>query len=454
MSDDLREVLWRVLPGVRADLEALIRIPSVSADPGAAGEVRRAADATAALLRDAGASDVSVIDDVPGTRPAVLANFRGPAGSPTVLLYAHHDVQPPGDPAGWSSDPFDPQERDGRLYGRGSADDKAGIAAHLAALRAFEGRPPVSVKVFVEGEEEVGSPMLAALLDRHGEELRAEVIVLADSDNVEIGTPSLTTSLRGIAACIVELRALEHGVHSGGFGGVAPDALTAMCRLLATLHDQHGDVAVSGLVSGPRPAFDYPEQRFRAEAGMLDQVGLIGTGSIAERLWTKPAASVLALDATPVANASNTLIPTARAKVSVRLAPGDDAVRARAALAKHLREHVPWGLQVTVTDSDLGDAYAIDVRGPAFDVAREAFAEAYGREVVDIGQGGSIPFIAQFAGAFPEAAILVTSAGADPDTRAHGADESLHLGEFERACLAETLLLAKLAALPRSGDAA
>lgn len=454
MTDDLREALRRVLPGVRADLEALIRIPSVSADPGAAGEVRRAAEASAGLLRDAGASDVSVIDDVPGSRPAVLAHFPGPAGTPTVLLYAHHDVQPPGDPAAWSSDPFEPQERDGRLYGRGSADDKAGIAAHLAALRAFAGRPPVNVKVFVEGEEEIGSPMLAALLDQHKEALRADVIVLADSDNIEIGTPSLTTSLRGIAACIVELRALEHGVHSGGFGGVAPDALTAMCRLLATLHDEHGDVAVSGLVSGAPPAFDYPEQRFRSEAATLDGVGLIGTGSIAERLWTKPAAAVLALDATPVASASNTLIPAARAKVSIRLAPGDDAARARAALAKHLREHAPWGVQVRVTDSDLGDPYAIDVRGPAFDAAREAFAEAYGHQVVDIGQGGSIPFIAQFASAFPDAAILVTSAGADPDTRAHGADESLDLGEFERACLAETLLLARLAALPRSGEAA
>jgi acetylornithine deacetylase/succinyl-diaminopimelate desuccinylase-like protein len=364
---------------------------------------------------------------------------------PTVLLYAHHDVQPPGDPAGWSTPPFEPVERDGRLYARGSSDDKAGIAAHLAALRAFGGRPPVGVTVFVEGEEEIGSPLLGDLLAKHRDKLVSDVIVLADSDNIEIGTPSITTSLRGVAACIVEVRTLRHGVHSGAYGGAAPDALTALCRLLATLHNDAGEVAVEGLVTAPSPAFDYPEQRFREEAAMLDGVALLGTGSIAERTWAKPSASVLALDATPMADVSNTLVPAARAKVSVRLAPGDDSVRARTVLAKHLREHAPWGVQITVTDSDVGDPYAIDPSGPAFDAARTAYREAYGRDVVEIGSGGTIPFVAQFADAFPDAAILVVSAGADPDCRAHGTNESLHLGEFERACIGNTLLLAELA---------
>ena len=445
MTDELRNAVRDVLPSVRHDLDALIRIPSVSADPAAATELRRCAELTATLLQRAGAADVEIIDDVPGCKPAVVAHYPAPEGMPTVLLYAHHDVQPPGDPAGWSTPPFEPVERDGRLYARGSADDKAGIAAHLAALRAFGGTPPVGVTVFVEGEEEIGSPRLGELLAKHRHKLVSDVIVLADADNIEIGTPSITTSLRGVAACIVELRTLRHGVHSGAYGGAAPDALTTLCRLLATLHDDAGEVVVEGLVSAPSPAFDYPEQRFREEAAMLDGVALLGTGSIADRIWAKPSASVLALDATPMADVSNTLIPAARAKVSLRLAPGDDSVRARLALAKHLREHAQWGVDVTVTDSDIGDPYAIDSSGPAFDAARAAYRNAYGRELVEIGTGGTIPFVAQFAEAFPDAAILVVSAGADPDCRAHGTDESLHLGEFERACVGNTLLLAELA---------
>jgi acetylornithine deacetylase/succinyl-diaminopimelate desuccinylase-like protein len=445
MTDELRNAVRDVLPSVRHDLDALIRIPSVSADPAAATELRRCAELTATLLQQAGAADVEIIDDVPGCKPAVVAHYPAPAGMPTVLLYAHHDVQPPGDPAGWSTPPFEPVERDGRLYARGSADDKAGIAAHLAALRAFGGTPPVGVTVFVEGEEEIGSPRLGELLAKHRHKLVSDVIVLADADNIEIGTPSITTSLRGVAACIVEVRTLRHGVHSGAYGGAAPDALTTLCRLLATLHDDAGEVVVEGLVSAPSPAFDYPEQRFREEAAMLDGVALLGTGSIADRIWAKPSASVLALDATPMADVSNTLIPAARAKVSLRLAPGDDSVRARLALAKHLREHAQWGVDVTVTDSDIGDPYAIDSSGPAFDAARAAYRNAYGRELVEIGTGGTIPFVAQFAEAFPDAAILVVSAGADPDCRAHGTDESLHLGEFERACVGNALLLAELA---------
>jgi acetylornithine deacetylase/succinyl-diaminopimelate desuccinylase-like protein len=444
MSDELRAAVQNVLPSVREDLDALIRIPSVSADPNAAAEVRQSADLTATLLRNAGATGVEIIDDVEGGQPAVVGYYPAPDGAPTVLLYAHHDVQPPGDTSQWTSPPFEPTERDGRLYARGSSDDKAGIAVHLAALRAFDGAPPVGVTVFVEGEEEIGSPKLGDLLAKHRDKLVSDVIVLADSDNIEIGTPSITTSLRGIAACVVEVRVLEHGVHSGAYGGAAPDALIALARLLATLHDDDGEVAVQGLTVASTSGFDYPEDRFRAEAGVLDGVQLLGRGTIAERVWAKPTASVLAIDATPVAEASNTLIPSARAKVSLRLAPGDDSVRARAALAKHLIEHAPWGVQVTVTDSDVGEPYAIDASGPAFDAARTAYAQAYGQDVVEIGQGGTIPFIAQFADAFPDAAILVVSAGADPDCRAHGTDESLHLAEFERACVAEAFLLAEL----------
>jgi len=444
-TDHIRAAVNRVLPAVQGDLANLIRIPSVSADPAAADHVRRTAQVAAGLFRAIGSPTVDILE-VPGGKPAVLVRYPAPPGQPTVLLYAHHDVQPAGDPATWTSDPFEPVERDGRLYGRGASDDKAGIAAHIAALWAYDGRPPVGVTVFIEGEEEIGSPTLGTFLETYREQLAADVIVLADSANLAVGRPALTTSLRGLADCTVEVRALRQGVHSGIFGGAVPDALTALCRLLATLHDENGDVAVPGLVRGPAPAVDYPEERLRAEAGMLDGVSLIGTGTVAERLWTKPSASVLALDTTRIADASNTLIPSARAKVSLRLAPGDDANRAMRALREHLQANAPWGVEVEVFEGDRGEPFAQDGRGEVYEAARAALREAWdGTEPVDIGIGGSIPFVAEFAKAYPQATILVTSAGGEAESRPHGPDESLHLGDFARACLAEALLLAKLA---------
>jgi cysteinylglycine-S-conjugate dipeptidase len=440
---DLAGRVTRVLPSVRADLDALVRIPSVSALPAHAADVQRSAEATAALF----AAEGFAVDllSVAGGAPAVVARKPAPEGRPTVLLYAHHDVQPTGDPAAWSSPPFEPTERGERLFGRGAADDKAGIAAHLAAVRAHGADLPVGVTVLVEGEEEIGSPTLEAFLDAHRDALRADVIVIADSANWDIGTPALTTSLRGLIDCVVEVRVLDHGVHSGMWGGAVPDALTALARLLATLHDEHGDVAVEGLLSTPASDVDYPEDRLRAEAGVSDGVDLIGSGSLVERLWTRPAVAVIGIDATPVAEASNTLTPVARAKISVRLAPGDTTANGMTALVRHLEQHAPWGARVTVTEGDRGEPTRIDADGPAYDAARAAFREAWdGAEPVDIGIGGSIPFIAAFREAYPEAAVLVTGVE-DPDTRAHGADEGLHLGEFARVCLAEALLLRNLA---------
>ena len=443
MDTSLQQRVTDVLPSVRADLEALVRIPSVSALPAHAADVQRSAEATAALFAAEG-FDVELLT-VEGGAPAVVARKPAPTGRPTVLLYAHHDVQPTGDPAGWSSPPFEPTERDGRLFGRGAADDKAGIAAHLAAVRAHGDDLPVGVTVLVEGEEEIGSPTLEAFLAAHRETLRADVIVIADSANWDIGTPALTTSLRGLIDCVVEVRVLDHGVHSGMWGGAVPDALTALSRLLATLHDERGDVAVAGLLSTPASGVDYPEDRLRAEAGVTEGVQLIGSGPLVERLWTRPALAVIGIDATPVAEASNTLVPVARAKVSVRLAPGDTTANGMAALRTHLEQHAPWGARVTVTEGDRGEPTSIDASGPAYDAARAAFREAWdGTEPVDVGVGGSIPFIAAFREAYPDAAVLVTGVE-DPDTRAHGADEGLHLGEFARVCLAEALLLRTLA---------
>jgi acetylornithine deacetylase/succinyl-diaminopimelate desuccinylase-like protein len=395
----------------------------------------------AKLLGEAGFDDVQIVSE--GGAPAVIARHPAPPGAPTVLLYAHHDVQPEGDHTQWDSPPFVPTERDGRLYGRGSADDKAGIATHLAAFRAHDGGPPVGVTVFVEGEEESGSPSLPALLATYRDALACDVIVIADSDNWSVDVPSLTVSLRGLCDCVVEVATLDHGLHSGLWGGVVPDALSVLVRLLASLHHDDGSVAVEGLHEDTAAEVDYSPQRVREEAGLLDGVQEIGSGSVPQRLWAKPAVTVVGIDTTSIDKASNTLIPRARAKVSMRVAPGGDAHQHLAALTRHLEQHTPWGAQVTVTPGDVGQPYAIDASGPVYDAARDAFRQAWGSEPVHTGVGGSIPFIAEFAASFPSATILVTGVE-DPATQAHSVNESLHLGVLERAAVAEALLLANL----------
>lgn len=442
--DHLSAAITKVLPFVRSDLDALVRIPSISADPAHTGDVRRCAQEVARLLREAGLPDVQILS-IPGGAPAVVGRRPGPPGSSTICLYAHHDVQPTGDRQGWATDPFEPTEVDGRLFGRGAADDKAGIGVHLAALRALGDDVAVGVTVLVEGEEEIGSPTLDAFIERYRDVLAADVFVLADSTNWAVGTPALTTSLRGLVDCQVEVRTLEHGLHSGMYGGVVPDALTVLCRLLATLHDDAGVVAVAGLQPGDVDLVEMSEAQLRAEAHVLPGVELIGAGTLTERMWSRPALTVLAIDSPSVDDASNTLQPVARAKVSLRIAPGQDGAVAMDALGTHLQTHVSWGANVTVTPGSIGSAYRINATGPVFDAARRAFETAWGAPSVDIGCGGSIPFVAAFAAAYPKAAILITGVE-DPDTRAHGANESLHLGEWRRAALAEALLLRELGA--------
>jgi acetylornithine deacetylase/succinyl-diaminopimelate desuccinylase-like protein len=427
------------LPGVLADLSALVAIESVSADPTRTAEVERSAQRIVQLLAELDCSDVRVIRANDGA-PAVIGRFPAPDGMPTVCLYAHHDVQPEGDPDGWRTPPFVATEHGGRLYGRGVTDDKGGFAVHLAALRAFGGRPPVGVTVVVEGEEEIGSPTLAKLFEHHHDELAADVFVITDSVNWAVGQPAFTTSLRGVVGFTVEVRTLDHELHSGVYGGVVADALTTLCRLLATLHDDHGNVAVAGLGATPAPALEYPPARLRAESGILDGVEWIGTGSLVERMWCKPSISVIALDATRVDQASNTLIPLARARISARLAPRDTAATALTALIDHVNDHAPWGAQVTVSGVEVGEPSVIDFAGPYAEAARTAFAQAWGVEPVFIGQGGTIPMVAEFSDSFPNATILVTAV-ADPDSRAHGSNESLHLGDFAAACLAEVMML-------------
>ena len=433
-----------------SSLEQLVSIPGIAWAAFDQQDLVRSADAVAGLVRELGLEDVQILSVPNGESaggPAVVARRPAAAGQPTVLLYAHHDVQPPGDPALWRTEPFKATEIDGRLYGRGAADDKAGIMVHLASLRALlevlGDDFGVGVTFFFEGEEEAGSPTFRTFLETHRELLRADAIIVADSSNWKVGVPALTTSLRGLVDGTVELRVLEHAVHSGMFGGPLLDAPTLLARLIATFHDDDGAVAIDGLVSAPAASVDYPEEDFRRDSSVLDSVKLAGTGSIADRLWNKPALSVIGIDAPSVELASNTLIPAARAKISLRLAPGQDPDRAMDAVAAHVAAHAPFGAEATFVPGERGQAFATDTTAPAARTALWALEQAWGTQPVEAGMGGSIPFIADLTEIYPQAQILITGVE-DPDSRAHSANESLHLGDFRNAVLAQALLLARV----------
>lgn len=462
IRDDLRDVAEACLdamPTTQAQLEALVRIPSISADGHPADQVRASAEATAALLTEVGLDDVHLIE-VEGAHPYVTGQWLG-AGpeAKTVLLYAHHDVQPVGTPDRWTSAPFEPTERDGRLFARGSADDKAGVLVHVAAIGAWlrtRGSLPVNVKVIIEGEEEIGSPHLPEFLAANAEDLQSDVIVLTDLPNWKVGWPALTTALRGMGEVFVTLEALGQPVHSGMWGGPFPDAFTGMIKLLATLHDEHGTVAVAGFEDDVRAPSDLERQRLdalnadidelRHEAGVLDGVELVGdpAASVLERIWFRPTITPIGIDAPTVVNASNQLINRVRVKLSMRFAPGQDTERAIKTVVTHLEANVPWGMRLTVEPGTNNGAWATDPVGPAFEAAEAAMEAAYGHPVAHIGCGGSIPFVQPFSDAFGGAPCLLTGIE-DPGTNAHGEDESLHLGDFANACVTEVLLLQELA---------
>ncbi len=445
----------------RAELESLVRIPSISADPDHGGDVQASAEATAELLRAHGLEAVRLAG-VDGSHPYVIGEWmHAGAGAPTVLLYAHHDVQPPGVTENWDSDPFEPVERGGRLYGRGSADDKAGAVAHAHAVSSWlasAGALPCNVRVLVEGEEEIGSPTLHAFLAAHAPELRSDVLVLADAGNWQVGVPGLTYSLRGLAAADIELRALEGPVHSGMAGGAVPDPVMALARVLSSLVDERGDVAIDGIWDDvhpvpeperrPIPGLDDDPEAFARALGVRPGVHLTGdpATTLHERLWFRPSLTVIGIDGHPIKGSSNQVVARATARVSLRLAPGQEPERVIAQLRSHVTRRVPWGLELHFSELEGAPAWQTDPHGPAFDAARRALRAGFGTDPVVMGVGGSIPFVGPFADAFGGIPALLLGPS-DPHSRIHGENESLHLDDWRKLIASEVHLLAELSSL-------
>ncbi|MFI8632247.1 dipeptidase [Microbacterium sp. NPDC077663] len=452
-SSAVREAALTQVPAALADLGSLVRIPSIAFPGFDRAEVQRSAEAVKALVDGLGIFERVEIRTavIPETgqegMPAVLATRPARSGRPTILLYAHHDVQPVGDDSLWESPPFEPTLRNGRIYGRGAADDKAGIMAHIGALRALVEAVgsdfDLGVNLFFEGEEEAGSASFAQFLSDNAEALRADVIVVADSGNWDSETPALTVSLRGNVRFTLDIETLDHASHSGMFGGAVPDAMLAAVTLLATLWDEDGAVAVDGLESRDAATPPYSEETLRSEAGLPEGVSPIGRDEILSRIWNKPSITITGIDAPSVRNASNTLSPKVSVVISTRVAPGQAAADAFAAIEAHLRSRAPFGARLTFRDVDFGNPFLVDTSGPAVEAARAALESGYGRSPIDIGVGGSIPFIADLVREFPGAEILVTGVE-DPHARAHSPNESLHVETFRKALVSEALLLAAL----------
>ena len=447
----LRERIAADMPRAIGELERLVRIPSMGYPAYDPANVRASAETTRDILAEAGVSDARLLE-LDGGHPAVFGQIPGPEGAPSVLLYAHHDVQPEGPLDQWDTPPFEPVVKDGRMYGRGAADDKSGIVVHAAAIRALlaDGDPPVTIKVVVEGEEECSTEHLPELVQGNADLLRADVAVIADGGNYRNGVPTLNSSIRGVTDIIVQVRVLPRAQHSGSYGGPIPDAITALSRMIASLHHVDGTVAIEGLQRFSWTGMQIPEDEFREESGVLDGVELIGSGSLADRLFTSPAVAVLGVDAPAITGSSNQLVPVARARVSLRLAPNDDPVAGREALVDHLRANAPWGVEVTFEDSggfEAGNGYLVDTSTAASRAAVDALGRAYGREVVEMGSGGSIPLVPMLTETFPGIDVLIWGA-MDERSFIHSVNESVDLGEIERIAVAEALFLRTLGGSP------
>jgi acetylornithine deacetylase/succinyl-diaminopimelate desuccinylase-like protein len=443
------------------DLSELSRIPSVSANGFPKEEVRRSAEATAEALRRARVDNVRVLE-IPGVHPYAYGEWLKRPGAPTILLYGHHDVQPPGRPEKWLSPPFEPTERGGRLYGRGTADDKGGVMVHVAAVAAYlqaAGGLPCNIKFIVEGEEEIGSQNLGRFLTEYRELMAADFIVLTDTANFDTGIPALTYQLRGICQVDVEVSCLKQPVHSGAWGGPVPDAVQILCRLVASLTKADGSLDVPGLYTkvakpsarqiGRIRSLPFKEAKYKKEAGMLPGVRLGGEKrfSVYERLWTRPALTVIALEARPFLGSSNQIIEAARARLSLRTVPGMNPREAARLLVKRLTTKPPHGARVTARETGGTPAWTTDPEGPAFEAARRALKAGFGREAVMMGCGGSIGFVEPFARVLGGVPCLLTGV-ADPASNAHSENESLHLGDWARSMRAAVHLYDELARVP------
>lgn len=456
LAPELRDRVDLGMPSTVDRLARLVRIPSVSWDAFDRAHVRRSAEAVREYFAGTGLfDDVSVheYETEPGIfgQPGVIAKRQAEGGAPTVLLYAHHDVQPEGDEAKWDTPPYEPTVIGERLYGRGASDDKAGIMVHLAALEALRDvveannlALPIGISLFIEGEEENGSNSFGTFLTEHRDALAADYIVVADSDNASTTTPTLTVALRGMCAFNLTVRTLEGAWHSGMFGGAVPDAMLGMVRLLNSLWDEDGAIAVAGLETHDAPVPAMSEAELAEQAGVVGGQ-LIGRGEVRARTWYQPSITITGIDAPAVATASNTLLPEVKVRVSGRVAPGQSAQDFFDHLSAHLQAHAPFGADVIIDDVDLGEAFLVDVAGEGVTRMTDAMTEGWGVAPELAGIGGSIPFISQLADQFPDAQILVTGVE-DPDTRAHSPNESQHLGVLRRAIAAEALFLGKLVA--------
>ncbi|GGS52825.1 dipeptidase [Streptomyces sp. CACIS-1.16CA] len=438
------ETVASLMPRAREELAELVAFQSV-ADPAVfpRSECEGAANWVADALRAEGFTDVALLDTPDGTQ-SVYGYLPGPAGAPTVLLYAHYDVQPPLDESAWISPPFELTERDGRWYGRGAADCKGGFIMHLLALRALkaDGGVPVSVKVIAEGSEEQGTGGLERYAEAHPELLRADTIVIGDTGNFRVGLPTVTATLRGMTMLRVQLDTLEGNLHSGQFGGAAPDALAAMIQLLASLRAEDGTTTVDGLTGDADwDGIQYPEAEFRQDAKVLDGVELIGTGTVADRIWARPAVTVIGIDCPAVVGATPSVQASARAQVSLRVPPGHDAAEATKLLTAHLESRAPWGARVKVEQVGQGQPFRADMSSPAYQAMADAMRDAYpGQEMQSSGMGGSIPLCNTLAGLYPEAEILLIGLS-EPEAQIHAVNESVSPEELERMSVAEALFL-------------
>jgi len=443
---DLQEVRTRVsalMPGILDDLKELVAIPSI-AFPGYPSEpVEAMANRALELFREAGVTDARLME-VPTGYPPIYGELPGPEGAPIVVLYAHYDVQPAPPEQGWTSDPWTPTPKDdGRIYGRGVSDDKGGIAIHLGTLRAFDGKPPCTVRLVVEGMEETNSN-LEAFVEANPELFACDLFVICDMGNLKVGEPALTTTLRGDVACVVTVATLEHPLHSGVFGGAAPDAMMAMSRLLATLQDDAGNVAVDGVSRFEWTGGDLSAADFTASADLLDGVHLVGRQSVGTTLWSEPSISVIGLDMTSIAGSSNVLIPQVKAKISMRIVPGADPVTELDALVRHLESHAPWGARVTVERTKEAPPFRCPTDGTGYAAARAALDAAYGKPTTEAGSGGSIPLLKTLQQAAPNAEFVLWGPEDVAKARIHASDESVDPAEIEAMTVAQVLLLQEL----------